>query len=481
MALSVRRPARLPVSLVLLASFASILLTTVYINGRLVGNSSIGLSDSFAAFRSRTYRLRVQTGDIIDDSFGTALLHPDSQFYKRGQNFDPSVRRDRGIMVCMHDGVLDMGLSLLQELRCLGNQELIQVYHCGEDELSERSANLIFSLDNRVELVDVCSYLSSQGVISSNMANEFQSWWIKPLAMYHTDIRHVMLLDVDDVIMRDPAVLRHLDVYMETGTTFFYDRVVQKKKFLNGNDHGRSYLRRLFREFDYARFNVSKGFAPSKHVLNSFAYKGKSCHEMDSSMVLIDKERAGKTVMDIMLWFITEERLRFKYSWGDKETFWLAFEMAHVPYSFSPWGVSVVDSMPNEDMKRHPDALCGSILQFLPVESNETEVLYVNGKALIDPYPQGVAYIRKAKQNNLFNALPTHMTPRQRRREVNMTARPNEKFNIECLVGMGSTPLPATFSHNLFRRRLHFLGVAMDVIGSLQYCETYDQEGVHQV
>ncbi|ETM01569.1 hypothetical protein L917_01861 [Phytophthora nicotianae] len=474
----VRRHPRLPVSLLLLASMASILLITVYINSRLIGNSSIGLSDSFDAFRSRTNNLRLQTGANVDDSaFKSTPVHPESQFYKRGQNFDASVSRDRGIMICMHDGVLDMGLSLIRELRCLGNQELIQIYHCGEDELSKRSVSLLFSLDDRVELVDVCSDLSSRNVISSNLTAQFQSWWIKPLAMYHTNIRHVMLLDVDDVIMKDPAVLRHLDGYVETGTTFFYDRVVQKKKFLNGNDHGRYYLRRLLREFDYARFTVSRGFAPSKHLLSTFAYKGKSCHEMDSSMVLIDKERAGKTVMNIILWLVTEERFRFKYSWGDKETFWLAFELAHVPYTFSSWGVSVVDSMPNEDMKRHPDALCGSILQFLPVENNETEILYVNGKALIDPYPQGVAYIRKAKQNNLFNMLPTHMTPRQRRREVNTTT---EKFNIECLVGMGSTPLPTTFSHNLLRRRLHFLGVAMDVIGSLQHCETYNQEGAHQ-
>jgi len=371
--------------------------------------------------------------------------------------------------------MLDMGLSLISELRCLGNRELIQVYHCGADELSDRSKQLLFRLDDHIELVDVCTDLSRRGVISANMTRAFRSWWIKPLAVYHTDVRHVMMLDVDDVLMKDPAVLRDLDGYVETGTTFFYDRVVHKKKFLNGNDHGRFYLRRLLREFDYARFDVSEGYAPSEHVFNSFALKGRSCHEMDSSMVLIDKKRAGQTVMDIMLWLITEERFRFKYSWGDKETFWLAFELAHAPYFFSPWGVSVVSSMPNEDMKRHPDTLCGSILQFLPAAGNESEVLYVNGKALIDPYPQGVKFIRKAKHNNLFNTVPTHMTPRQRRREVNMTVHPSERFNIECLVGMGSTPLPEAFAHNLLRRRLHFLGVATDVIGALQHCETYEQ------
>jgi hypothetical protein len=56
-----------------------------------------------------------------------------------------------------------------------------------------------------------------------------------------------------------------------------------------------------------------------------------------------------------------------------------------------------------------------------------------------------------------------------------MTVHPSERFNIECLVGMGSTPLPEAFAHNLLRRRLHFLGVATDVIGALQHCETYEQ------
>ncbi|KAL3658733.1 hypothetical protein V7S43_016368 [Phytophthora oleae] len=307
------------------------------------------------------------------------------------------------------------------------------------------------------------------------MASKFRSWWIKPLAMYHTDVRHVMLLDVDDVILKDPAVVRDLDGYKNTGTTFFYDRVITNKRFLTGNDTGELYVRKLLHEFNYTRFNVSEGFAPSQHMLNTFAFNGKSIHEMDSSMVLIDKQRAGKAVMDILLWFITEERFRFTYSWGDKETFWLAFEMARVPYFFSPWGVSVVDSMPNEDLKNHPDTLCGSILQYLPVQgTNETaEVLYMNGKALIDPYPQGIGFIRKAKQNNLFNTIPSHMTPQQKRRQINMEAYPDKKFNTECLVGMGAAPLPEHFSPQLLRRRLHFLGLAMGVLGTVNHCETY--------
>ncbi|KAG3117671.1 hypothetical protein PI124_g8611 [Phytophthora idaei] len=461
--------------LLLLVVVASILASTIYVNIVLVNDASVGLSNSLGVTSLNHSHLGWKMDTAAFENSVATVSHPSSAFYRRGTSFDKSVNRERAAMVCIHDAMLNMGLSLIRELRCLGNRELIQVYHCGK-ELSDRSVELLFSLDNRVELVDVCSDLSSRGIISTEMASKFRSWWIKPLAMYHTDVRHVMLLDVDDVILKDPAVVRSLDGYVKTGTTFFYDRVITNKRFLTGNDTGKMYVHKLLHEFDYARFNVSDGFAPSQHMLNTFAYQGKSIHEMDSSMVLIDKERAGKSVMDILFWFITEERFRFTYSWGDKETFWLAFEMARVPYFFSPWGVSVVNSMPNEDMKNHPDTLCGSILQYMPVQdtgNEETEILYMNGKALIDPYPQGIGFIQKAKQNNLFNTVPTHMTPRQQRRQINTAAYPGKKFNTECLVGMGATPLPDYFSQNLLRRRLHFLGIAMGVLGSLQHCETY--------
>ncbi|EEY61724.1 uncharacterized protein PITG_22422 [Phytophthora infestans T30-4] len=83
----------------------------------------------------------------------------------------------------MNDEVLAMGLSLIRELRCLGNEELVQVYHCGQDELSTKSKAILFSSDNRIELVDVCSDLVEKQVITQEMANESKNWWIKPLAI----------------------------------------------------------------------------------------------------------------------------------------------------------------------------------------------------------------------------------------------------------------------------------------------------------
>ncbi|KAG6604565.1 uncharacterized protein IUM83_14083 [Phytophthora cinnamomi] len=398
---------------------------------------------------------------------------------KRGEHFDSSAPRDRGVLMCMHNGVLALGVSLIRELRCLGNRELIQVYHCGPSELSQESRDLLIRIDDRLELIDVCSDLTQRGKISQEMAAQFRNWWIKPLAMYHTDIRHVMLMDVDDIFIRDPSTLRDLELYKTTGTTFFYDRVhANCEIYVNGIDLGIPYLKKLFATFNYGQFNVTGGNTPSQQALNSFAYNGKACHEMDSSLVLVDKERAGQTVMEIMFWFITTERFRFDFSFGDKEAFWLSFEMAHAPYAFSPWGVSVVSSWPNEDIEKHPDSLCGSILQYLPDNSTGAQVLYVNGKALLDPYPEGINFGPKMQRNNMFNTLPTHMAPRLPRTELNKTqSQVNgsgiEKMFDECLVGLGATPLPQSFAGRLLRRRLHFLGAMAGVVCSLELCGTF--------
>ncbi|KAF4137658.1 putative Mannosyltransferase [Phytophthora infestans] len=434
-------------------------------------------SKNFATFESstvsplKTFLHSDGSGGVPEDG-DIVIPHPESPYYQRGERFDRSVMRDRAIMLCMHNGVLAMGLSLIRELRCLGNEELIQIYHCGQDELSVKSRDILFSSDNRIELVDVCSDFVARQIFTQETAKKFKNWWVKPLAMYHTDVRHVMLMDVDDIMMKDPAALREADGYKQTGTTFFYDRVFADcKEFVNDVDDKEKYLPKLFRTFNYNKFNISEGEDPSEQVLNSFAYRGKTCHEMDSSLVLIDKKRVGQTVLDVMLWFITKERFRFRYSHGDKETFWLSFELAHVPYSFSPWGVSVVSSTPNKDMTKHPDSLCGSILQYMPVASEEPEMLYVNGKALLDPYPQGIDYVPKAQWNNMFNTFPTHMTPRLPRTELNTTG--HGKMYTECLIGLGATPLPASFAGMLLRRRLHYLGIVTGVLGSLEHCDTF--------
>ncbi|KAG2782951.1 hypothetical protein JG687_00004633 [Phytophthora cactorum] len=402
------------------------------------------------------------------------VTHP-ALFHARGAKFDRSVPRDKAIVLCMHDSVVPMGLSLVRELRCLGNQELIQVYHCFPDELSVKSREKLFAADSRLEIVDVCSDLVESGALDEETARHFRSWWIKPLALYHSNAPEVMLLDVDDLFMRDPAVLRTTEGYKRTGTTFFYDRVLPSDHFFNHKmEHNVSYLENVLHTFDYTSIGVKEGYEPSEHLKQSFAYRGETAHEQDSSLVLVDKSRAGHA-MEALWWLITKERFENEFSYGDKEAFWLSFELSKQEYFFSPWGVSVIDSSTDRDLERHNDSLCGSIAHYMPVESEEPEFLYVNGKALLDPFAEGLTSHHTATTNVLYNTNPTHISPRQKRAPNGETKSgftggwPNE-----CLRGFGAVPLPDNFAPQLLRRRMFYMGTRMDVPGALQACYPFN-------
>ncbi|KAI9986802.1 hypothetical protein PInf_025763 [Phytophthora infestans] len=381
---------------------------------------------------------------------------------------------ERGMIMCLHDGIAAMGASLIRELRCLGNTEIIQVYYCFPDEISADNRELLTRNDSRVELVDVCTdTLSKNG--SENLfegdvkyAKTFQSYWIKPLALYHTNIREVILLDADAVLLRDPAVLRTMTGYVRTGTTFFRDRIAKMNAFLTKLvKSGETSLHHLIDKFPYDKFGLS-GANASEQVKKKFSYRGETAHEMDSSLVLIDKKRAGKALETLReLIFIT--RFYLQFSWGDKEAFWLAYELAHQDYFFSPWGMSLIESVPNND-RSHPNTMCGSMAHFMPTE-NETEVpevLYVNGKALLQPFPNGVEKTIMGQRTRMYNLNPTQISPRFRHDDFDLSS----SKTFECMDNMGSVPLPPYFFKGLLRRRFHYFAAEMNVYDALDACPT---------
>ncbi|CCI41470.1 unnamed protein product [Albugo candida] len=372
-----------------------------------------------------------------------------------------------GIILCLFEGAMEMGVSLIRELRCLGNKEIIQVHHC-MNELSTRSQQLLRSIDDHIQIIDICEQAQRQNMFPKGVRpSDFQGYWIKPLALILTNLTQVVLMDADDVFLQDPASLRRLSGYTKTGTTFFYDRHVKLHNFLARRINGTPLLRHLISTFDYAQFGL-QGPNPSEHLKRSLTYRYNVAHEQDSSLVLIDKSRAGKA-MKILEYLIFHVRYELRFSWGDKEAYWLAFELAQQDYFFSPWGLSLLDSVPNGCLKKHPNTLCGSMAHFVPYEldTEPSQVLYVNGKALLEPHPAGRSPTAKVKLSRMYNPNPTHITPRFRRLNVDLA----KQKSFECMDGLGSERLPQVFQAYLLRRRLHFLALSMDYLPSLNICQ----------
>jgi hypothetical protein len=164
---------------------------------------------------------------------------------------------------------------------------------------------------------------------------------------------------------------------------------------------------------------------------------------------------------------------------GDKEAFWLAFELAQQDYFFSPWGLALVDSVPNQDLVLHPQTLCGSMAHYIPSSEADGElfdvpaILYVNGKALLEPFPAGsIEKTLKTKhKSRLFNVNPTFVTARYRRIDYPV---PTKEQGYECVHEKGSVPLPATFRQQLMRRRIHYFAAETRYDAPLNYCHDYD-------
>lgn len=266
--------------------------------------------------------------------------------------------------------------------------------------------------------------------------------------------------------------MRMLPRYVKSGTTFFYDRVIPATNLFNADARdglGGNLLQQLIRTYDYIGSNLT-GPAWSDNLLHSFAYLRHTCHEMDSSMVAIDKSRWGPA-KNVLWYLITKKRFEFDFSHGDKEAFWLSFEIANVSYSFSPWSASVVSHSSNRDVEEHNETLCGSLAHFVPNEDEQPELLYVNGKALLDPYPSGIDAVRSIPTNQLYNDHPSHITPRQVRSEKKQPVNGDtHQYQDECLIRMGSTPVDKRFYSHLLRRRMFYWAISFGYYSPLEQC-----------
>ncbi|KAH9158240.1 hypothetical protein LEN26_003115 [Aphanomyces euteiches] len=369
----------------------------------------------------------------------------------------------RGIVMTMSTAMVPMGTSLIQELRQLGNTDPIQIMYCLDSDLSQDAQTLLNATDPNVELIDLCELLVHAKLFGRSWPRAYQSYWLKPLALLGSSFDQVLLMDVDNIFVEDPAVLWTSKSFLDKGMVFFYDRVVDLKWAFNLPwSKGRTYLSHFLDHFPYEMFNLSYA-PPSPHLRDSRIFAMQTAHEQDSSVVLIDKTRAGKTVLNVLWYLATYERIHGRqFSHGDKETFWLAFELAHVPSSFSPWGAAVVSQA--QDMALHPDTLCGSLAQYLPQDDATPRLFYVNGRDVIDLVDVNARNATNwtARSLAMTNSIPDHVSPRQTRH----VARDNfvsGEFQQTCMVGDGATPLPPSFKAQATRRIQAALDVALQM------------------
>lgn len=168
-------------------------------------------------------------------------------------------------------------------LRYVGCKLPIQVWHLGPGEMPDAMRERLARLG--VECVD------GLDVRKTHPARILTGWPLKPYAMLHCPFREVLLLDADNVAVRDPTFLFEAEPYKQAGAVFW-------------PDCGRMGL-------DHAAW-----------ALTGVPYRDEP--EFEAGQVLIDKSRSWRELL-LTMWFNEHSDVWYRHLHGDKDTFHFAW------------------------------------------------------------------------------------------------------------------------------------------------------------
>ena len=219
----------------------------------------------------------------------------------------------KGIVISTGDYHFKYAISTINTLRHVLNCTLpIEVFYSDENDLSSENQQLLAEFDN-VYVSDLSNY-------SNNEIIDVNGWATKPFAILASRFEEVILMDADVLYLRDPSELFKEKGYIEKGTLFFRDRTLYP-----GSHKGSKWLKEWM-------------INPLPETEASRFWNEQSIHEMESSTVVIHKI---KTILGLLnVCKLNELNYRqgviYKMVYGDKETFWMGFDMARQPYYMSP-------------------------------------------------------------------------------------------------------------------------------------------------
>jgi hypothetical protein len=127
----------------------------------------------------------------------------------------------KGIIIVAGGNYLEPALVLGSRLRDLGFRHAIQIWHIGSEEIWNSSRPLLSKL--KIQTRDFLDYVSESDLrpIAANVG--MRRFQLKPLAILHCDLEEVLLLDADNIPVRDPTYLFSSPEYLSNSAMFWPD------------------------------------------------------------------------------------------------------------------------------------------------------------------------------------------------------------------------------------------------------------------
>lgn len=209
----------------------------------------------------------------------------------------PADFKGRGIVVCAGGTrFFPCAWVLIRMLRHLGCRLPVELWYLGPREMTPAMKALLTPYG--VRFVDGTAHPESRRI------RRLGGWELKVLALIYSRFRHVILLDADNVPVRDPAFLLDSPEYQEHGALFWPD-------------------------------NAGMGF--KREVLGLLGMAKAGRRPVESGQVVVDKVRCWEA-LQVTLWINRHSEFFYPMTLGDKETFRLGFARTGKSYAMPQKG-----------------------------------------------------------------------------------------------------------------------------------------------
>ena len=228
-----------------------------------------------------------------------------------------SVFKGRGIVVCVYNDYVPLAMGNLQIVRTvLGSELPIEVFYMGDNDLSESNRKILETIPN-LTTRNILEIFDDEDI---NMSG----WAIKAFALMASSFQEAILMDADVIFLQKPESLFKSLIYQEKGALFFQDRTMYTVNFQS-----------LKKAVQWIADVLPKPFKVSLH--SRFAAM-ESSHQQESGVVVIDKKKRFTGLLATCLLNVDEVRnVAYSHMYGDKETFWIGFEIVREPYGWNPF------------------------------------------------------------------------------------------------------------------------------------------------
>ena len=230
----------------------------------------------------------------------------------------------RGIVIpilARYENILVHNLhNLFNRLGCSLPIELWQIGH----EISIKASKAIMKFREKHDI-----RFKNVKYIADN-PDHWKGWQIKAFALKHSDFDEVIVCDCDILFGINPEVIFRDENYIKTGTFFFRDYEYNSPGSVKDIANRSQFIQKLMpqksqhfpKEWDF----IYDGYY--QHFRHKWDY-------MEAGVLYINKAKHGK-VVDTIFELNSKWPETYKYIYGDKETFWLAFVMHNLPFYMNP-------------------------------------------------------------------------------------------------------------------------------------------------